>query len=89
MQRSLIKVACSYLQRDEIPLIIKSGENVWEFIPMSNNEETDKMLLLRAAMSNEATAIVVNATDVFLLLVYDSGQLEICSEPWYIKIDSN
>ena len=56
---------------------------------MSNNEETDKMLLLRAAMSNEATAIVVNATDVFLLLVYDSGQLEICSEPWYIKIDSN
>ena len=56
---------------------------------MSNNEETDKMLLLRAAMSNEATAIVVNDTDVFLLLVYDSGQLEICSEPWYIKIDSN
>ena len=82
-------MACSYPQGDEIPLIINSGENVWEFIPMSNNEETDKMLLLRAAMSNEATAIVVNATDVFLLLVYDSGQLEICSEPLYIKIDSN
>ena len=82
-------MACSYPQGDEIPLIINSGENVWEFIPMSNNEETDKMLLLRAAMSNEATAIVVNATDVFLLLVYDSGQLEICSEPWYIKNDSN
>ena len=56
---------------------------------MSNNEETEKMLLLRAAMSNDATAIVVNATGVFLLLIHHSGQLEICSQPWYIKIDSN
>ena len=56
---------------------------------MSNNEETDKTLLLVAAMSNEATSISVNATDVYLLQIHDSDQLEICSKPWHVKIDSN
>ena len=42
---------------------------------MTNEEEADKRLLLPAAMNNEATAIVVKGTNVFLLLIYALGQL--------------
>ena len=85
----IYKLKCSYLQTDEgrklfeIPLTINSDENIWcitketiEVLPISNHGEADIRLILHADMSNEAAVIVGKDTDVVLLLIQASGQLE-------------
>ena len=85
----ICKLTCSYLQTDEgrklfeIPLTINSDENIWcitketiEVLPTSNHGEADTRLILHADMSNDAAVIVGKDTDMVLLLIQASGQLE-------------